>query len=73
MDFFFCFYKIVYIFKVFYDLYRKEEDIFICFYYIRILIYLLISNEIKNCWFLVYIGVERIRYWGNIIIFVYIF
>lgn len=70
---FFCPYKIFYIFKAFYDLHRKEEDTFICFYYIRISIYLSINNEIKNRWSLVYTGVERTRYWGNITIFAHIF
>lgn len=73
MDFFFCPYKIVYIFKAFYDLHRKEEDTFICFYHIRISIYLSINNEIKNRLSLVYTGVERTRYWGNIAIFAHIF
>lgn len=52
---------------------KKKIFLFVFIYNIRILIYLLMNNEIKNCWFLVYIGVERIRYWGNIVIFVYIF
>lgn len=77
MDFFLS-YKIVYIFKAFYDLHKKEEDTFICFYffhYIRISINLLMNNEIKNRWCLVYTGWEitTCRYWGNVTIFAHLF
>lgn len=74
MDFF-CPYKIVYTFSRLFMIYTKKKKIlsFVFIYNIRISIYLSINNEIKNRWSLVYTGVERTRYWGNITIFAHIF